>query len=140
VIKHLNKLTKKLQKLLLQALRNPSVWAIHAPATCTNETNNHCQERQKSTQIQCALTRDFSQCKALRFTDGEISTVGVWVTPNDISGLRRPKNVKYGTKVASSMRMMCTLRFLETFAKKTAKNRQKSTIAETKKVEMWKVA
>jgi len=34
-------------------------------------------------------------------------------SPNDISGLRRPKNVKFGTKVASSMKMMNTLRFLE---------------------------
>jgi len=33
--------------------------------------------------------------------------------PYDISGLTRPKNIKFGTKVASSMRMMCTLRFLE---------------------------
>jgi len=30
-------------------------------------------------------------------------------SPNDISGLRRPKNIKFGT----SMRMMHTLRFLE---------------------------
>jgi len=39
-----------------------------------------------------------------------------WVTvfsPNDISGLRRPTNVKFCTKVASSTRMMCALRFLE---------------------------
>jgi len=36
-------------------------------------------------------------------------------SPNDISGLRRPKNVKFGTKVASSRRMMRALRFLEKF-------------------------
>jgi len=33
-------------------------------------------------------------------------------SPNDISWLRRPENVKFGTKVASSTRMMHTLRFL----------------------------
>jgi len=33
-------------------------------------------------------------------------------SPNDISGLRRPKNFKFATKVASSTRMMHTLRFL----------------------------
>jgi len=33
-------------------------------------------------------------------------------SPNDISGLRMAKNVKFGTKVAYSMRMMCALRFL----------------------------
>jgi len=51
---------------------------------------------------------------------GEISSVsgclGVWVTvfsPNDISGLRRRKNAKFGTKVESSTRMMHALRFLE---------------------------
>jgi len=39
-----------------------------------------------------------------------------WVTvysPNNIASLRRPKNVKFGTKVASSTRMMRTLRFLK---------------------------
>jgi len=33
----------------------------------------------------------------------------MWVTvfsPDDISGLRRPKNVEFGTEVASSTRMM----------------------------------
>jgi len=42
--------------------------------------------------------------------------LGGWLffSPNDISGLRRPKNVKFGTKVASSTRMMHTLRFPET--------------------------
>jgi len=34
-------------------------------------------------------------------------------TPNDISGLSRPKNIKFGTKMVSSIRMMCALRFLE---------------------------
>jgi len=45
---------------------------------------------------------------ALMFTDGKISWVGVCpvFSPNDISGLRRPKNVRFGTKVVSSMRMM----------------------------------
>jgi len=44
-------------------------------------------------------------------------------SPNDISGLRRPKNIKCGTKVASSMRMMekvfivAQLTFLAFFAK-----------------------
>jgi len=54
------------------------------------------------------------QCGAVRFMDGKI----FWVTvcsPNDISGLRRPKNVKFGTKVTSSARMMCALRYLESF-------------------------
>jgi len=51
---------------------------------------------------------------ALRFTDGEISWVGVWVTvfsPSSISGLRRPMSIRFGTKVAFSMRMMSTLRW-----------------------------
>jgi len=48
-------------------------------------------------------------CSALRFTDGKISSVGDCF----VSRLRRPKNVKFGTKVASSMRMMSTLQFLE---------------------------
>jgi len=74
-----------------------------------------------------SLLRLISQCRALRFTDGKI----IWVTvlsPNDISGLRRPNNIKFGTKVASSMRMIDTLRFLEKFfdaakfVEKTAKN------------------
>jgi len=56
--------------------------------------------------------------------------MSVWVTvfsPNDISGLRMPKNVKFSIKVASSTRMMRALRFLEKvlimakFAKKTPK-------------------
>jgi len=45
--------------------------------------------------------------------DGEISSVVF--SPNDISGLRRPKNIKFGTKVASSIRMMCALRFWKKF-------------------------
>jgi len=36
-------------------------------------------------------------------------------SPNDISGLRRPKSIKFGTKVASGMRMMHALRFVEKF-------------------------
>jgi len=51
-----------------------------------------------------------TQCRALRFTDGEIGSVGGWVnvfSPND-----RAKNIKFGTQVASSTRMMHTLRFL----------------------------
>jgi len=38
-----------------------------------------------------------------RFLDGKISWVSGWVTPNDISGLRRPKNFKFGTKVTSTL-------------------------------------
>jgi len=41
--------------------------------------------------------------------DGKISWVSGWVTVfslNDISGLTRPKNIKFGTKVAPSTRMM----------------------------------
>jgi len=56
----------------------------------------------------------FPQRRALTFMDGEVSWVGVWVadfSPNYISGLRRPKNVKFGTKVASSTKMMHVLRF-----------------------------
>jgi len=34
-------------------------------------------------------------------------------TTNDISGLRKPKNVEFSTKVGPNMRMMRTLRFLE---------------------------
>jgi len=60
--------------------------------------------------------------------------VSGWVTVfslNDISRLRRPKNVKFGTKLASSMRMMYALRFLENFncgkiCQKNAKNRHKN--------------
>jgi len=41
--------------------------------------------------------------------------------------LRRPKNVKFGTMVASTTRMMCTFRFLERFltVAKLAKHCQK---------------
>jgi len=61
---------------------------------------------------------------ALRFTDGEISWVSglvfeIWMSggmtvfsQNDISGLIRTRNFRFGRKVASSMKMMCTLRFL----------------------------
>jgi len=43
--------------------------------------------------------------------------LGVWVTifSKNISGLRRPKNVKFGIKVASSTSMMHTIKFLEKF-------------------------
>jgi len=56
--------------------------------------------------------------------------VSGWVTvffPNDISGLRKLKKVKFGTKVASSTRIMCALRFLKSFliVAKFAKNRLK---------------
>jgi len=47
---------------------------------------------------------------------GSQNKLGRWVTvfsPNDISGLRRSKNVKFATWVASSTRMMLTLTFLE---------------------------
>jgi len=37
------------------------------------------------------------------------------VSPNDISRLRRPKNVKFGTKVGFSTRMMRTLDFWKKF-------------------------
>jgi len=50
-----------------------------------------------------------------RFMDGEVSWVSALVnvfSPNDISRLRRPKSVKFGTKVASSMRMLLALRFM----------------------------
>jgi len=57
---------------------------------------------------------------SLKFTDGEINCLGVFsgcvgdcFFPDDISGLRRHKNVKFGTKVASNTSMMRTLRFLE---------------------------
>jgi len=52
-------------------------------------------------------------------------------SPNDISGLRRRKNVKFGIKVASGTGMMRALRFLEKvfncgkIGKKQAKNRPK---------------
>jgi len=64
---------------------------------------------------------------SVRITEvhGWRNKLGVWVrgclcewlvgdcffSPNDISRLRRPKNVKFGTKVASSTRMMRALRF-----------------------------
>jgi len=35
------------------------------------------------------------------------------IPPDDVSGLRRLKSVKFGTDVVSSTRMMCALRFLE---------------------------
>jgi len=39
--------------------------------------------------------------------------LGDFCSPNDISGLRWPRNVKFGKTMASSTRMMHTLRFLE---------------------------
>jgi len=56
-------------------------------------------------------------------------SVGDRLTPNDISGLRRPKSVKFGTKVAFNTRMMRALGFLESFliVEKFAKNRPKMT-------------
>jgi len=52
--------------------------------------------------------------------DGEINWVSVWVCwVIDISGLRRSKNVKLAHRLASSTRMMCALRFVSKFAKKT---------------------
>jgi len=51
-------------------------------------------------------------------TDGKIGWVGVWIhgwltgfSLSEISGLIRPKNVKFGTS-ASSTRRILTLRFL----------------------------
>jgi len=58
------------------------------------------------------------QRAALRFTDREISWVFGWVTgftASDIPGLRRPKNVKFGTSVASGMKMMHALSFSKSF-------------------------
>jgi len=52
---------------------------------------------------------------------------------NDISVMRRPKNIKFDTKVGSSTRMIRTLRFLESFLvvaefAKNAENRPKMPI------------
>jgi len=49
-------------------------------------------------------------------------------SPNDISGLRMPKNVKFSTKVASSMRMGTHLDFLEKVFFKLWHNLQKSCL------------
>jgi len=46
---------------------------------------------------------------------------------NDISVLPRPKNVIFGTKVVSSMRMICTLRFMEKVLLLWQKNAKKYT-------------
>jgi len=51
-------------------------------------------------------------------------------SPNDISRLRRPKKVKFGRQIASSTRIMRTLKLLEKVFNcgiftKTAKNRPK---------------
>jgi len=84
----------------------------------------------------------------------------VWVTvfsPNDISGLGRPKIIKFGTKVVSSTSMMHAHRFLvkvflimANLHQKTAKVGQKTPRNEhillhmlpqnPKTVEMWKLA
>jgi len=47
--------------------------------------------------------------------DGEIIWVGVWTDDIFFSKryVRTEKDVKFGTKVASSAMMMCALRFLE---------------------------
>jgi len=42
-------------------------------------------------------------------------TGGLFFSASDILGLRRPKNVKFGIKMASSMRMMHTLSFWKRF-------------------------
>jgi len=55
-----------------------------------------------------------SQCRALE-VHGWQNKLGDWVivfSPNDISGLRRPRNVKFVTELASSTRVMRGLRFL----------------------------
>jgi len=62
--------------------------------------------------LRCTVRCIVPQYEALRFTHDEISCVDVWVTvfsPNNILGLRRCKNAKFSTKVASSMRMMRAL-------------------------------
>jgi len=41
----------------------------------------------------------------------EAGCLGDGSSLNDMSGLKRPKNVTFGTKVASSTRMTCTLSF-----------------------------
>jgi len=84
--------------------------------------------------------------------------VSAWETvfsPNDISGLRSSKNIRFGTKVAFSTAMMRTFRFLEIvflIMKKFAKKHQSGPktpkratysphgTSETKIVEMWKLA
>jgi len=57
---------------------------------------------------------------------------------NNISGLRRSKNVKFGTKVASIMRMMHALRILEkvflivaTFARMLPKKSKNANFSKT---------
>jgi len=56
--------------------------------------------------------------------DGKIRWVTVF-SPNDISGQRRPKNIKFGTKVVCSMKMMLALRFLVKSFKLWQQNLQK---------------
>jgi len=70
------------------------------------------------------------------FIDGEISWVSGWVTvfsSNNMLGPRRPKNIKFGTKVVSSTWMTCALeifgksfQYAAKFAKKTAKKQAKN--------------
>jgi len=76
--------------------------------------------------------------------------LSVWVV-NNISGLRRPKNVTFSTYLASSMRMMRTLRFFGKFfncgkiCRKPPKIGQNAILLHTlplkpETVDMWKLA
>jgi len=59
-----------------------------------------------------------SQCSGAEHWGSQMvkSARSGWVySPNDMSGLRRPKNVGFGTEVAFSTRMMRALGFLEVF-------------------------
>jgi len=65
--------------------------------------------------------------------DDKESCMGVCLggfSPNNISGLRRPKNITFAIKMASSTKMMCTLKLLQSFSilAKMAKKRQKMSI------------
>jgi len=82
------------------------------------------------------LTHDLTIFSSLWSTEvhGQRNKLGGWVSvivstfsSNDISRLRRPKNVKFDTKVASSKRMMHALRLLESFlaVAKIGQKRQK---------------
>jgi len=92
--------------------------------SCTSSNSSHSAEScHLYTPPRRVCRRHFSDntdCNDARhsvtFTNDEIISLSVWVTVSslsDISGLRRPKNIKFGTKVASCMRMMSTLRSLE---------------------------
>jgi len=66
----------------------------------------------------CKNCQDIAQCRALWFMVAKVSWVGDDVGGEpvflcNISGLRRPKNISFGTNAASRTSMMCTLRFLE---------------------------